>query len=323
MKNADIGGEPPRSHDIDLSRVAPLRRAEVRRRISVIRRYLDIVKPSEADRAAAANALGIGVQQFMNLVRAWAAHGEAVAIAKAGRNAGASRSPRRRGLPLATRTAAEGALRDLPRSASHKEAIAAVRAACQRHRTRPPSDSMVSYLRLELRRKSPPADGAAGLLIGRAIASLPVLTGTEMALPEVALAIDLSDGTVVAAAIVKSDGAPLRHFALSVAEAAAGKSGAVTVGADDQALAATLPGSQTVSRFAAGRQLAKAIGRGIGAVRLTYGPLASTDPRRQLRAQADAPLSMADAEAAITTAVTIHNSARATARKVNRPKGGD
>lgn len=315
MENADIGDGSPRANDIDLSRVSPLRRAEVSRRIETILDYLRLPTPSDADRAAAAGALGIGAQQFMNLVRAWVAHGEAVAIAKAGANAGAARSPRRRGLPPATRVAAEDALRKLPATASHKEAITAVRAACQRRRTRPPSDSMVSYLRLELRRTAGSADGPEGLLVGRAIAGMPVLGDSGLELPEVALAVDTRDGTVLAVAVVDHNAkSPSAHFENAVRAHAERRNGPVTIGTDDEGLATTLPGSRIVSRFKAGRLLARTVGRGIGGVRLTYGPLASTDPERQLRAKADAPLDLADAKAAIAAAVATHNATRATAR---------
>lgn len=308
MTDTGSGSVPSRLPDIDLSGVAPLRRAETRRRIGAIRAYLQIAEPSDADRAAAAASIGLGVQQFMSLVRAWTVHGEATAIAKAGANAGAPRGVRRRGLPAATRAAAEQALRDLPASATHREAIAAVQAACRRRRTKSPSDSMVSYLRMGLRRLGGSSNGMTGLLIGRATAALPIRTGSHLALPELALAVDQGSGAVVAAAIV--DGAtrrPPAGFVTAVRRAAAETPGSVIVGSDDDAIAQVLPAQSTVSRFTAGRLLAKAIGRGIGSVRLTFGPLASTDPTRAIRAKADEPLSPEEAAMVLKAAVTTHN----------------
>lgn len=315
MTDTGSGGDPTRPREIDLSGVAPLRRPETRRRVEAIRAYLGIDEPNDADRAAAAAGIGLGVQQFLSLVRAWTVHGEAVAIAKAGANAGAARAVRRSGLPPATRAAAENALQALPPFATHKEAIAAVQAACRRRRTRPPSDSMVSYLRMNLRRAGETADGTPGLLIGRATAALPTVANGALALPEVALAVDGRSGAIVAAEFVDgTTGHPPASFAAAVQKAATTATGPVTLGSDDDAIAGSLPNARTVSRFTAGRQLARAIGRTMGGIRLTYGPLASTDPKRALRAKADEPLDPREAANVLENAVADHNAARSGAR---------
>lgn len=307
MTDTGSGSVPSRLPDIDLSGVAPLRRAETRRRIGAIRAYLQIAEPSDADRAAAAASIGLGVQQFMSLVRAWTIHREATAIAKAGANAGAPRGVRRRGLPAATRAAAEQALRDLPASATHREAIAAVQAACRRRRTRPPSNSMISYLRMGLRRSGGSAKGKPGLLVGRATAALPIQTDGNLALPEIALAVDQASGAIVAAAIVDCANRPPARFVTAVRKAAAEMTGSMTLGSDDDAIAELLPTHRTVSRFTAGRLLAKTIGRRIGGVRLTFGPLASTDPNRAIRAKADEPLHPEEAAMVLQAGVDAHN----------------
>ena len=296
--------------EIDLSGVAPLRRAETRRRVQVIREYLGILKPTAADRDAAAQKLGLGTQQFMNLVRAWRLHGSAAAISKAGANAGAPRSTRRRGLPPATRAAAEAALRALPPNATHKEAIAAVHAMCGRRNTRPPSNSMISYLRLAIRRREPTAGGEPGVVIGRAIAALPIVVREGVVLPEIAVAASCSDGRVIAAMIVDKGAGPPEAFKAAASAWSAVLSEPVTIGADDEALAALFKNPTIVSRFSASRLLAKALGRGIDGIRLSYGPLSSTDPKRALRATADEPLEKHDAIVTLEAAVTAHNSPR-------------
>jgi hypothetical protein len=308
MTDTGSGSAPSRLPHIDLSGVAPLRRAETRRRVGAIRAYLQIPEPTDADRAAAAASIGLGVQQFMSIVRAWTIHGEATAIAKAGVNAGAPRAVRHRGLPAATRAAAEDALRALPRSASHREAIQAVQAACRRRRTRPPSDSMVSYLRMRLRRSRGSSNGMTGLLIGRATAALPIQTKGDLALPEIALAVDQASGTIVAAAIVDGETRrPPASFVTAVRKAAAEINGSITVGSDDDSIGELLSDHRAVSRFTAGRLLAKAIGRGIGGVRLAFGPLASTDPSRAIRAKADQPLDPEEAALVLHAGVAAHN----------------
>ena len=309
MADTGSGDNSSRPGEIDLSGVAPLRRAETRRRIEAIQAYLNIPSPSRADRAVHAQSLGIGTQQFMLLVKAWAAHGEAVAIGKAGANAGAARGVRRRGLPAATRAAAESALRALPTSASHREAIAAVQAACRRLKTRPPSNSMVSYLRMGLRGT---ADGGPRLLVGRATALMPVITGDALALPEVALAVEERSGTIHAAAIIDcTTGCPPEWFEAEVKRAVKEVDGPVTIGIDDDVIVAAVPDRQVVSRFKAGRMLAKAIGRSVGGIRLTYGPLASRDPKRALRAKEDEPLDLAEAATVLSAEVAAHNATRA------------
>lgn len=65
---------------IDLSGVDPARRAEIRRRVEVVRAYLEISAPSLADDRRHAGALGLGVAQFMNLVRIWREHRQASAL---------------------------------------------------------------------------------------------------------------------------------------------------------------------------------------------------------------------------------------------------
>lgn len=297
--------------EIDFTGVAPLRRAETRRRIQVIRNYLGIAKPSTADREAAARGLGIGTQQFMNLVRAWRLNGSAAAIANAGTNAGEARRPRKRGLPPSTRAAAEDALRHLPPTASHKTAIAAVHAMCERRKTRPPSDSMVSYLRLAVRRSGALVDGGPGLVIGRAIAALPMLERGEIVLPEILVAVNNANGSIVSAALLPP-GDPASTDLAAALRRDPPVRGSVTIGADDEALAWMFPNAEIVSRFAAGRLLAKLLGRGIDRVRLSYGPLASTDPNRPLRAKADAPLDRREALETVTAALNAHNAARKT-----------
>lgn len=296
--------------EIDFSGVDPLRLAGTRRRIEVVRNYLSIKKPRATDREAAARTLGIGPQQFMNLVRAWRLQGSAAAIANAGAQAGGPRTPRKRGLPPLSRAAAEEALRDLPASATHKAAIAAVHALCEQRGTRPPSDSMISYLRLTVRRSGTAADGEPGIVIGRAIAGLPMLEVGAVTLPELVIVASTADGRVISSALLAPRDAAPADIAIAVGAENAALAGPVTIGVDDEALAATFPLAKVVSRFAAGRILAKAIGRGIDGVRLSYGPLASSDPKRLLRAKADEPLTREDALAALMTAMIAHNAAR-------------
>lgn len=310
--------------EIDFSGVDPLRLTGTRRRIEVVRNYLSIKKPTAADREEAARMLGIGPQQFMNLVRAWRLQGSAVAIAKAGGQSGAPRPPRKRGLPQPTRAAAEEALRDLPASATHKAAIAAVHALCERRGTRPPSDSMISYLRLAVRRSGIAADGEPGVVIGRAIAGLPMMEVDATTLPELVIAASTADGRVIAAALLAPGDAAPGEIATAVSAETPALPGPLTIGADDKTLAAKFATARVVSRFAAGRLLAKAIGRGIDGVRLSYGPLASRDPKRLLRAKADEPLTIGDALAVLTTAMIAHNAARgAPPPRVDDPRQSD
>ena len=56
--------------------------------------------------------------------------------------------------------------------------------------------------------------------------------------------------------------------------------------------------------------LANAFGRNVCGVRLTYGPLASRDPKRALRAKEDEPLDLAEAGAVLSAEVAAHNASR-------------
>ena len=64
--------------------VDPLRLGEVRRRVAVVKSYLALEEPTDAHRKDHAEQLGLSVNQFLALVRAWREHGRAVAMSGAG-----------------------------------------------------------------------------------------------------------------------------------------------------------------------------------------------------------------------------------------------
>jgi hypothetical protein len=169
---------------------------------------------------------------------------------------------------------------------------------------------MISYLRLAIRRREPTAGGEPGVVIGRAFAALPIVDQKGVILPEIVVAASCSDGRAIAAAIVDKSAAFPDEFKAAASVWAAAAPAPVTIGADDEALATLFNNPRIVSRFSASRLLAKALGRGIDGIRLSYGPLSSTDPKRVLRATADEPLEKHDAIVTLEAAVTAHNSAR-------------
>lgn len=55
----------------DLTGVDPLRRDEVRRRLSIIRDYLAHERPGNAELLAAASAMGVAPSSFQKMLRSW------------------------------------------------------------------------------------------------------------------------------------------------------------------------------------------------------------------------------------------------------------
>lgn len=110
----------------------------------------------------------------------------------------------------------------------------------------------------------------------------------------------------MAALIVPDDPAPDECDAVSSAIIGRFR-GKVTIGADDAVLAAYAQDGEVISAFSANRLLGKALGRWLGSIRLSYGPLASFDPKRALRAQADEPLNRHEALEVLRDALINHN----------------
>lgn len=294
----------------DLTEVDPLRLAEVRRRIEVIEAYLAAGDHGPEARLEAARRVGVGPPQFMNLVRAWQAGRTPGALSSAGGRVSKPRGVRAGGLPPTTREAAEEALKRLPADASHKDAVAAVFRLCDRRRTRRPSTSMVAYLRKSIRQRIAARGGSTDIVVARAVAALPVEARDRLLLPELALAVRIGDGAVLAAGVDLGDGMPA-GFGRALTRLNAGGA-TVTSGPDDAAAADAILAARhrSVSRFSAGRLLAKALGGGIGSVALGYNPRSSLTPASLLQADADRPLTRLDAVDVLTTALAEHNSRR-------------
>lgn len=295
----------------DLSGVDPLRQAEVMRRIEEVEAYLALPFPTPEDRTAAARRLGIGAPQFSNLVRAWQAGRGPEGLVSIGGKVRQARGPRPGGLPPETRAAAEEALSALPVTASHRGAIQAVRRLCAERGTRPPSDGMVAYMRMQILNRTASAPGPNALIGGRVIVALPVKVCERLLLPELLLALDLRDGAIRAAAL-DLGGGPSPSFRAELSRLdTSGIERIIETFEDADVWDALDAGCRDPqSRFSTGRMLAKVLGTGIGPVDLVYRPATSLAPERRLRASADEPLDLATLIAVLTAAMAEHNGRR-------------
>ncbi len=131
MSNANPAGGRIRSSaahdDLDMSGVDPLRINEVRRRVAVVKSYLTLTGPTDADKNTHAVQLGLSVNQFLALVRAWREHGRAVAISGAGAAKGTPRPNGRRNLPVASKKAAQDVIATLGPEVSLVETVRLVK----------------------------------------------------------------------------------------------------------------------------------------------------------------------------------------------------
>jgi hypothetical protein len=316
MSDADQAGGRTRApeiddFDLDMTGVDPLRLGEIRRRVGVVKSYLLLPEPSDADRKYHAEQLGLSVNQFLALVRAWREHGRAVAISCAGAAKGAPRPKSARNLPAASKAAAADVIAKLGPDTSLVETIRLVRKACDAFQAKPPSRSTIWNM-VMANRKSRAEAGRDGIAVSRCHVRVPVRCGEGMEFPKLALAVDRQTGSILAAAM---DGDATTALTIAAGIDVGPAHGPIIIDADLAKIvrAHTLVRFTSVAPTAARTDTAKILGRGFGSLDLIYQASRAIKPIDMLRSKKDAPLAPADARRAIAQQLSAHNAARGAA----------
>lgn len=309
---------PPLTSDdggTDLSGVDPLRRQEIRRRIAVVRSFLALVEPSDADRRRHAETLDLSLNQFKALVRAWRAYPSATSMAQSGRARGAPRATGPRHLDARARTTAEAAIAGLTTTATLVQAMEAVAAACEAHGLDVPRKTTVWKMLTAARRSQVDPSEHGVVVIGRCRLRMPVVEGDTLVMPSVALAVRAYDAAIVGATL-RSD----RAADAALAALALSQPDQKSLEIDDSMVtdppigvyaAVTVRPSSMIRR-----RLSRILGTGIGGVQPVYKAGAEARPERLLRSRKDRPLSQADAMAVVRAAIDAHNAERGAGRTI-------
>jgi hypothetical protein len=291
--------------ELDLSGVDALRWPEVRRRVDVVRDFLKIAAPTEADQAASAGRLGLSVNQFMALVRAWRQHRSAAMIAGSGAHRGAARSPSRLSVQKEAREASWQVIDEIGADGSFAHIHREVQTRCANQKLSPPSRSTLWNMVMSRRKGRRGADG--GIVVGTCRVRLPMEHDGAITLPPLTIAVRLGDGGIVAVALSVQDwseflsAAALRGSPIRVDEE--------LLRSPTRPSEGIIPVGGTVARSS----LSRALGRGIDSVQLIYQPSRAVPAERLLKTKDDRPLSTRDMREVVVRAVARHNAARGAA----------
>jgi hypothetical protein len=292
--------------DLDLTGVDPLRINEVRRRVEVVKSYLEVPQPDENDRRRHAGMLGLSVNQFMALVRAWREHGRAVAMSGAGAARGTPRASVPRSLPERSKQVARSAILSLAPDTSLAGAVRTVTARCAALGLQAPSKSTIWNMMMALRRDSPVQSGAGSIVIARCHAKLPVELEGHVFFPSLTLATDTGSGIISAVSVGYGE-----VEMPTIARDLLGQSPLTPIQAGrDVAAKGDFRGCRLIKPSAARTATARVLGRGFGSIDLIYQISRSIDPKSVLRARKDTPLQVADAQRLICEQLTKHNAGR-------------
>lgn len=293
--------------DLDMSGVDPLRWAEIRRRVAVIKEFLTIRKPCDQDRQCYAHRLDLRTSQFMALVSAWREYGRASAIAGGGKEKGKQRKAGPRHLPTGIKEAAKTVLANLDRSTTLDKAHAIVTDVLSAQGLKAPSRSTVWHLMRASRQEPVQATDKNIILATRCWLRLPTLMDDGIDYPSIILAVRLNSAAVLAASMATDP-----HSSKRLAAALASLAPEDHIKVENPLAPAfdNLPKEvSTILSFNARRELARAIGSGFGYLRMIYHPARTADAVDTL-GKRDTPLSLEDAQRAALAAINLHNSAR-------------
>jgi hypothetical protein len=296
--------------DLDLSEIDPLKWAEVRRRADAVKRFLAIPTPSAADREHYAGLLGLGAQQFSNLVKAWVAHSRATALSPGeGKAHRASRS-KAGGVPPIARSAAREIISKMGPETPLSTLMDAIRRRCADLGVPPPSRGTVWLLVVEARGQPDGREEPTSIVVGRAFMRLPVRVGTKVDFPEVLIAAEAPTGRVIEAAMARNFNDPkIGGIAAAISHR---KGNTLPVYVDEEVEAAlrlqigNVAPTEAVTRTRAARMLAEVLGRNLGRIELAYRPL-KVRPATVMQSGRDRPLSLPDAQLALQIACERHN----------------
>ena len=187
----------PDEHDpasIDLTGVAPSRRPEMIRRVSMVVAYLDLTDPTPEDRAAFADSLGVAPATFLHLVKEWLRYGTAADMPGALGHRGLRPRRLRPAVQPEVETVVAATIDALGSQARPSVVHAVVRSACESRGLKTPSKGTVTT---RLYRSRGPATGAAApsaLMVDHCALGLPVVNGGAVLAPVLTLAFDSSGG---------------------------------------------------------------------------------------------------------------------------------
>lgn len=182
--------------DPDLSGVMPTRRAVIAARLTELRAFLEIEKPTREDEQASAERLGMNIGAFRRFHRAWVLARDPAALP------GASipiRAPRRRRPRLSVEV--ERLIAELIEEAGpNGKALAIHREVCRRCDAgglEHPDKVTVHQRFVEARGRMPLTDLKPGLAIDHVALQIPVLNGRRVQFAVLSAVIDLPSGRVL------------------------------------------------------------------------------------------------------------------------------
>ena len=295
----------PSIHDnLDMTGVDPLRFAEVRRRVGAIREYLSLHEPTDDERATHAATLGLSVNQFMALVRAWREYGRASAISGAGAQKGTPRPTGASTLPPASKSVAMKVIASVDPGTSLVEIVRLTKERCESLGLKCPSRNTIWNL-LRAFRSRHGTTGGTGLIVSRCHLKMPVHMDAGVTFPPIVLGVDMGTGEIVEAGLGP-------HHDIMVAMAAAMRAREFTESILIDSELGPLPDYTTtsVSPTKARSMTAAVLGRGFGSIDLIYRRSKAIAPAAALRSGKDAPVDLADARRIVADEVARHNKAR-------------
>lgn len=182
--------------EIDVSKIDPLKWNEVRRRAAVVQEFLELDRPTAADRGRFGAMLELGSQQFTNLVKAWQLHGDARAFASGrGKTPGKASRSRIGGVDPKAREIARAVITELGVTTKLAVLTEAVTAHCEAAGVVPPAETTVWKLCMEAKEQIARAGQAIApdtVLVACAALKLPVDLGSELGVvyPDVIVAVE-------------------------------------------------------------------------------------------------------------------------------------
>lgn len=280
--------------DLDMSGVDPLRYAEMRLRIAVIREFIATERTPKKVREAFAARLGVGEKQFMRLVSTWRALGDHARAAQLDGATGGKGGQRKRrgGLSAEARALVADVLADLGSDASLSDTLKAVRRLASEQEVKPPARSSVWNLLMEARSQGTPSKQEPGIVTGTVLAKLPVDTGTGTLHPAITLAVRSPDGAILSYEVeIGPSGGGVRPLPPR-RDIGNGRIDAGTDGND-------------------AHRLVTLLGCRIAGVGIIHRPSLASPASALVRSRRDAPIGPDDARRLIAAAVAEHNLARA------------
>ncbi len=186
--------------------------------------------------------------------------------------------------------------------------IAAVHAMCELRNTPMPPTKMICYLQRIIRIYRKTLSGENGFIIGRLLIGHPTFENKALPLLEIALAVDKSDGRIIAAELVRSKDCVSKDFASAV-KIGVMKNKQVKIGLDDKFLRDLFIQPRIISNHSASRMLKRILGQHIYDVSLSCKPFALIHQNQAFLTQSYSPPDPQEIEV-LEAALKGHNARR-------------